>query len=300
MTIANRALLAERNSAAAPSSFIDVPAAEHQSLLGEIGPLQARLITDSAELDAAQRLRYRVFGAEMGASFSQDCATADRDEDRFDAVCDHLIVLDTTLPGDMPDKIVGTYRLLRDDVAVRTGGFYSAGEYEIDKLVTRHGDKRFLELGRSCVMPDYRSKRTIGLLWQGIWAYCLLHEIDVMTGCASFSGAIAQQHALPLSFLFQHARADGEWAVAAATSDSASMDMMPAEAIDMKTALCAMPPLIKGYLRLGAKFADTAVIDRAFRTTDVMVILPVSTISDRYVRYYGADAGRFAPGARTA
>jgi putative hemolysin len=296
MNIANTTVLTDRHSQASTSR----PRYGGQAVLGEIGALQTRLIADPSELDAAQRLRYRVFGEEMGASFSQDGAATDRDEDRFDAVCDHLIVLDTTLPGDAPDQIVGTYRLLRDEVAVRTGGFYSADEYAIEALVARHADKRFLELGRSCVMPAYRSRRTIELLWQGIWAYCLRHEIDVMTGCASFPGATAQLHALPLSFLFHHARADGEWAVAAASEDSVSMDMMPIEAIDMKAALAAMPPLIKGYLRIGAKFSGTAVIDRAFRTTDVMVILPVSRISARYVRYYGADAGRFAPGAKTA
>jgi putative hemolysin len=300
MNIANQTALAGRHSNTAPSSLLDIHAAEAGALLGEIGALQARLVTDPAELDAAQRLRYRVFTEEMGASFSQDGAVADRDEDCFDAICDHLIVLDTTLPGSAADQIVGTYRLLRDEVAQCAGGFYSAGEYEIDALVARHRGKRFLELGRSCVMPAYRSKRTIELLWQGIWAYCLRHEIDVMVGCASFAGAVAQQHALPLSFLFQHARATCEWAVDPATQDAASMDMMPEEAIDMKAALSAMPPLIKGYLRLGAKFADTAVIDRAFGSTDVLVILPVATISERYVRYYGADAGRFAPGAKTA
>lgn len=270
------------------------------SLLGEIGSLQARLVRDAKELDAAQRLRFRVFREEMGPAVSTDCATADRDEDCFDAICDHLIVVDTSLPGDTTDRIVGTYRLLRDEVAERAGGFYSAGEYGIDALIARHRGKRFLELGRSCVMPAYRSKRTIELLWQGIWAYCLRHEIDVMVGCASFPGADAQSHALPLSFLHQHARASGEWAVDPATRDAVAMDIVPEDAIDMKAALAAMPPLIKGYLRLGAKFADMAVPDHAFGTTDVMVILPVAAISDRYVRYYGADAGRFAPGAKTA
>ncbi|MAZ18958.1 MAG: ornithine--acyl-ACP N-acyltransferase OlsB [Ahrensia sp.] len=298
MNIANTTALTDSNLHTAPSSAgCD---AYGKTLLGEIGPLQARLIANAAELDAAQRLRFRVFGEEMGASFSQGSAATDRDEDRFDAVCDHLIVLDTTLPGDAPDQIVGTYRLLRDEVATRTGGFYSAGEFEIGTLVARHEEKKFLELGRSCVMSAYRSKRTIELLWQGIWAYCLRHDIDVMTGCASFPGATAQSHALALSFLYHHARAEGQWAIEAASSDSVSMDMMPVEAVDMKAALAATPPLIKGYLRLGAKFAGTAVIDRAFRTTDVMVILPVSTISERYVRYYGADAGRFAPGDKTS
>ena len=300
MNIANQTVRTDRKPGSAPSSALLPPLADTPALLGEIGPLQARLIADPAELDASQRLRYRVFGEELGANFSQHAAGDQRDEDCFDAICDHLIVLDTTLPGDAPEQIVGTYRLLRDEVAAQAGGFYTASEYAIDTLTARHRGKRFLELGRSCVMPAYRSKRTIELLWQGIWAYCLNHEIDVMVGCASFPGAVAQAHALPLSFLYQHARTSGDWAVDAATHDAVSMDMMPEEAIDMKAALTAMPPLIKGYLRLGAKFADMAVIDHAFRTTDVLVVLPVATISERYVRYYGADAGRFAPGAKAA
>jgi len=83
---------------------------------------------------------------------------------------------------------VGTYRLLRQEVAERHGGFYSAGEFEIADLLKRHPGKRFLELGRSCVLPAYRSKRAIELLWRGIWTYVREHRIDVMIGCASFVG----------------------------------------------------------------------------------------------------------------
>lgn len=273
-------------------------AMEREDILGEIGDLKTRLVASRAELEASQALRYRVFSGEMGAHFAADCNG--RDEDRFDAICDHLIVLDTSLPGGSEDQIVGTYRLLRDEVARQGGGFYTSGEFDIGALVDRHPGKRFLELGRSCVMPAYRSKRTIELLWQGIWAYCLRHRIDVMTGCASFTGPVPAEHALPLSFLYHNVRATPEWNAEACAAETASMDMMPADAIDLKTALSALPPLIKGYLRLGAMFADRAVIDREFGTTDVLVVLPVATINDRYVRYYGADAGRFAPGARDA
>nr|WP_223385501.1 GNAT family N-acetyltransferase [Oricola cellulosilytica] len=262
-------------------------------LLGQIGGLQVRLAVTDDERTAAQRLRYQIFIAERGAR-APDC-DGGRDEDRFDAVCDHLIVIDTHRPGRDADNIIGTYRLLRDDAAVRSGGFYSASEYRIESLIARHPCKRFLELGRSCVLPAYRSKRTIELLWQGIWAYCLQHDVDVMVGCASFPGVVPAAHALPLSFLHQHASAPTEWNVAPAAPDFTELDMMPVEAIDARAALAAMPPLIKGYLRLGAKFSDFAVVDPAFGTTDVMVILPVETISDRYVRHYGSDAGRFAP-----
>jgi L-ornithine Nalpha-acyltransferase len=270
------------------------------TVLGEIGSLQARLTANEDELEASQRLRYRVFCDEMGAIAGDTGKSARRDEDEFDAICDHLIVLDTGINGKTTDQIVGTYRLLRDEVAREHGGFYSGSEYDISALVERHPGKRFLELGRSCVLPGYRSKRTIELLWQGIWAYCLRHEIAVMVGCASFHGAVPARHALPLSFLNRHAGACALWDAKPVASNSVSMDMMPIEAVDMKAALSAMPPLIKGYLRLGAKFASSAVIDTTFGTTDVFVILPVATISGRYVRYYGADAGRFAPGSKTA
>lgn len=263
------------------------------AVLGQIGSLQARLAANRAELEAAQELRYRVFSGEMGARFAPECGN--RDEDHFDAACDHLVVLDTALPGEAPDQIVGTYRLLRDDVARASVGFYTAGEFDIEALTARHPGKRFLELGRSCVMPAYRSRRSIELLWQGIWAYCLRHGIDVMTGCASFAGPVPAEHALPLSFLHHNAKATPEWAATACGAETVEMDLMPSEAIDLKAALGALPPLIKGYLRLGAMFADHAVIDRDFGTTDVLVILPVATISARYVRYYGAEASRFAP-----
>ena len=210
--------------------------------------------------------------------------------DRFDAFCDHLLVFDTSASR----RIVGTYRLLRQDVARANGGFYSAGEFEIDALVARHPGRRFLELGRSCVLPEYRTRRTVELLWQGIWAYARRHHVDVMVGCASFPGIAPAAHAQALSFLAQNAAAADEWRIAALRSRAYAMDLMPSEAIDAREALAEMPPLIKGYLRLGARFGDECVIDAEFGTTDVFVVLPVEAISERYINYYGADATRFA------
>jgi len=263
------------------------------SVLGRIGSLEVRLARDSDEIAAAQAIRFRVFYQEMGA-ISPSQAHEERDADRFDALCDHLLVVDTSLPGAEHDRIVGTYRLLPQEQALAAGGFYSEDEFELSKLIAQHPDRRFLELGRSCVLPSYRSKRTIELLWQGIWAYCRRKGINVMTGCASFHGTVPAAHAEALSFLAHFCQADGMWSVRAKTERYVSMDMMPLEAIDAKAALSAMPPLIKGYLRLGAKFGDGCVIDRDFRTTDVLVVLPVEAISERYIAYYGAEAQRFA------
>lgn len=260
--------------------------------LGRIGNLVVRLATGEDEVEIAQQVRYRVFHEEMRAA--SDARAADRrDADRFDAVCDHLLVIDTSLPGSMAERVVGTYRLLREEMAVASGGFYSSDEFELGSLVRRQRGHRFLELGRSCVLPGYRSKRTIEVLWQGIWAYVNHYRIGVMAGCASFPGTVPAAHAAALSLLAHNFRAEPEWDVRALPHRHMPLDLMPAEAIDEKAALGAMPPLIKGYLRLGARVGDGCVVDHEFGTTDVFMILPVATISQRYINYYGAEAERF-------
>lgn len=262
--------------------------------LGRIGTLEVRLARDAAEIAAAQEVRYRVFYDELGAVQAGLDAAAGRDVDRFDDVCDHLLVFDTALPGPDHRRIVGTYRLLRQEIAAEAGGFYSEGEFELTKLVARHPGQRFLELGRSCVLPEYRSKRTIEILWQGIWAYINHYRIGVMTGCASFHGTVPAAHAEALSYLAQNCRASLEWDVRAVSGRYCVMDLMPAEAIGMKSALAALPPLIKGYLRVGAKIGDGCVIDHQFGTVDVFIVMPVKEIAARYVSYYSGEAERFA------
>ncbi|TKT83040.1 GNAT family N-acetyltransferase [Aquamicrobium sp. LC103] len=262
--------------------------------LGRIGSLEVRLALGPSEIAAAQEVRFRVFHEELGATGTAADTRERRDADRFDDVCDHLLVLDHAIEGPAHRRIVGTYRLLRQEAARDAGGFYSSDEFELEGLVARHPRLRFLELGRSCVLPAYRSKRTIELLWQGIWAYVRRHGIDVMTGCASFHGTIPAAHAEALSFLAQNCRAEGEWAARAVAARHHPMDLMPSEAVNARAALAAMPPLIKGYLRLGAKIGDGCVVDHDFGTTDVLIVLPVKTISSRYIAYYGAEADRFA------
>jgi putative hemolysin len=262
--------------------------------LGKIATLEVRLARTAIEIEAAQRVRYTVFFEEMGAQGSASLSAEKRDADRFDAICDHLLVIDTALPGGDLDRIVGTYRLLRDEVARANGGFYSVDEFELEKLVARHPQRRFMELGRSCVLPAYRSKRSIGVLWQGIWAYVNHHGIDVMAGCASFPGTVPAAHAEALSFLAHFCRPEPSWDVRAVASRHMPMDLMPKEAVNARAALNALPPLIKGYLRLGAKIGDGCVVDHEFSTTDVFVILPVDTISQRYIDHYGPEGERYA------
>ena len=262
--------------------------------LGRIGSLEVRLARDAAEIAAAQEVRYRVFYDEMGARSDLVCQADRRDADRFDAACDHLLVLDTAMSGPDHRRIVGTYRLLRQEAAEASGGFYSDDEFELKHLVVRHHGQRFLELGRSCVLPNYRSKRTIEVLWQGIWAYTKRHRIGVMAGCASFHGTVPAAHAEALSYLAHHCRLSPAYDVRAVAERYCSMDLMPAEAINLKSAILGLPPLIKGYLRLGARIGDGCVVDADFGTIDVFIVLPVSEIQARYISYYGADAQRFA------
>lgn len=269
------------------------PSSGEPLVLGRIGSLEVRLANSWDAVEAAQELRFRVFFEEMGARSANIEEVESRDADRFDAVCDHLLVYDTALPVPEHKQIVGTYRLMRSDQAAQTGGFYSADEYEVQRLVLSRPELKLLELGRSCVKAEYRSKRTVEVLWQGAWAYCRRHAIDVMFGCASFHGVVPAAHALGLSFLHHNCRATPDWDVSALPQRYQAMDLMPKEAINNKVALFSMPPLVKGYLRLGAMIGDGAVIDEAFGTTDVFIIMPIERISSRYITYYGADANRF-------
>lgn len=262
-------------------------------VLGRMGSLEVRLANSPAAIQAAQELRFRVFFEELGARIDSIEEIEQRDADRFDSVCDHLLVYDTSLPVAEHKQIVGTYRLMRSDQAEQAHGFYSADEFDVQRLVQSRPGLRLLELGRSCVKAEYRSKRTVELLWQGAWAYCRRHSIDVMFGCASFHGIVPAAHALALSFLHQNCRATPDWDVRALPARYQPMDLMPKEAINNKVALFSMPPLIKGYLRLGAMIGDGAVIDEAFGTTDIFIILPIERISSRYITYYGAEADRF-------
>ncbi len=176
---------------------------------GRIGVLETRLARTEREIDAAQAVRYRVFVEEMHAQLPADLIRRKRDIDSWDAICDHLLVLDRSIEGDTEDQIVGTYRLLRQDVAAKNGGFYSASEFALAELLERHPEKRFMELGRSCVLPQYRTKRTVELLWQGCWAYALKNGMNAMFGCGSFPGTVPEEHALALSFLHHNALVSG-------------------------------------------------------------------------------------------
>jgi len=266
--------------------------------LGQLGPLEVRLARTAAEVRKAQNIRYRVFYEEMAAIPDINVLATRRDQDSYDALCDHMLVLDHEAPQKAfrrrKPQVVGTYRLLRQETADLNGGFYTSGEYDVQPIIDSHPNLRFMELGRSCVLKPYRNKRTVELLWHGLWTYVREHKIDVMIGCASLAGTDPDQHAEALSFLHHNALAPEEWRCRAHDNLYVSMNRMPAEKVDARRALKALPPLIKGYLRLGAFIGDGAVVDHQFNTTDVLIVLPVSGISSRYINYYGADASRHA------
>ncbi|MGH6841116.1 MAG: GNAT family N-acetyltransferase, partial [Methylocella sp.] len=246
--------------------------------------------TTSREIRKAQRLRFKIFYEEGQATPRQTAALTRRDICPFDKICDHLLVIDKDHRnrfGRIKPKIVGVYRLLRGDTAARHQGFYSATEFDIAPLLARHQGKRFLELGRSCVHAQYRSKRVIELLWRGLWVYAKHHQIDALIGCASLHGVDPRALALPLSFLHRHALADEEWRVRPLAARGVEMAIMDAAAIDARKGVAALPPLLKAYLRAGAKFGDGAVIDAEFGTTDVFTILPLGDLDVRYQNYYG-------------
>jgi putative hemolysin len=258
--------------------------------LGRIGSLEVRLAQNAAEVRQAQKLRFRVFYQEGAAIPNPARLFARRDIDSYDTICDHLLVIDHARrdnPGlNSRPMVVGTYRLLRQPLAEEYGGFYTAGEFEIGSLLARHSKLQFLELGRSCVLTPYRNKRTVELLWHGIWSYVLQNRLDVMMGCASLEGTDPKRLALPLSFLHHYARAPEEWRGRALDKRYVEMNRISKEAIDPKEALRLLPPLIKGYLRIGGMVGDGAVVDHEFGTTDVMVVLPVSSIKQRYLEHF--------------
>jgi putative hemolysin len=249
------------------------------------GQLCVRLARDGDEIAASQALRYRVFYEEMAAQPTEAMRELQRDFDEFDPICDHLLVIDNEL-----NAVVGSYRLLRREVALANRGFYSADEYDITPLLRY--PERVLELGRSCVDAAYRSGPTMQLLWQGISSYVIHYDISVMFGCASIAGTDPREHAELLSYLYHYHLAPPAIRPKALPERRVDMNFMPAEEVDQRRARSALPPLIKGYLRLGGCIGDGAVVDHQFNTTDVCVVVNTELVTDRYLRHYQRLADR--------
>jgi len=250
--------------------------------------LTVRLAENDADIAAAQKLRWNVFYGDMGASIDERLSIPGLDRDPYDAVCDHLLVEDRASGAPL---VVGTYRLLRHSVAARHHGFYTAGEFDLSAFLASADAKgELLELGRSCVAPAYRDAGTIQLLWRGIAQYLATHGISRMFGCASFAGAEPDAHATPLSYLYHHHLAPPTLRVNALADRRVEMGILPVGGYDPRQAMRLLPPLIKGYLRVGAMVGDGAVIDRPFNTVDVFMVMPVEAIAQRYMSRFSAAA----------
>ena len=256
------------------------------------GNLGVRIAVTAAEIDAAQALRYRVFYDEMGAHPDAATAASRRDRDRYDAVADHLLVVDHAL-GEGPESVVGTYRLIRTEAAARVGGFYSADEYDLSAILAFPG--RVMELGRSCVDVQYRNRAAMQLLWRGIAAYIFKHDVALMFGCASLPGTDPDALATELTYLHTHHLAPPEVRPRAVASRYVEMRRMDPASLVPRRALAALPPLIKGYLRLGGFVGDGAVIDSQFNTVDVAIVVKTDLLTDKYVRHYERTAKEAGP-----
>jgi putative hemolysin len=253
------------------------------------GDFEVRLAETDDEIAAAQGLRYRVFYEEMSATPSPEMAAARRDFDSFDPYCDHLLVIDRRR-GAGASGVVGTYRLMRRGAAAARGRFYSVDEYDIAPLVAQPGE--ILELGRSCIGREHRTASAMQLLWRGISDYVRYYDVALMFGCASFPGTDPKRWAMPLSYLFHRHLAPPELRPRAVAERYVDMRLMAPESIDKRLAHAALPPLIKGYLRLGGFVGDGAVVDEQFGTVDVCIVVVTNRVTARYIRHY---AGGQAP-----
>ena len=263
---------------------------EQWPVLAVSGALEVRLAETEHEVEQAQRLRYSVFYEEMSAVPSPQMRESGRDFDKFDDVCDHLLVVDRDAHDeDGQPLVVGTYRLTRKKDADRVGGFYTSGEYDLTPMLNGlPADTKCLELGRSCILKSYRARPgTMQLLWKGLMAYVARFDIDLMFGCASLSGTDTAGLALPLSYMHHFHAMPEHLRVRARPELYVEMNLMAAASIDAREGLRSLPPLLKGYVRAGCCIGQGAVVDRQFGTTDVFIYFPLSGIDARYKSRFG-------------
>ena len=257
--------------------------------------ISLRLATGPSDIEAAQRLRYQVFYEECRAVPDFRTAMERLDRDDYDAYADHLIVVDNT---GGKEKIVGTYRLLLRENAERCGKFYSSNEYDLTPIL--NSGLSVLELGRSCVLPEYRSRPILQMLWQGIADYVTENNIDLMFGCASLHSTDIGSIAAPLSYLHHYHLAPNAFRARALKGRYINMNLMPKEDINVRRVFSNLPPLIKGYLRVGATIGDGAVIDQQFNTTDVCIIVQTKLMTKRYRNHFERQMQKQLPGHEEA
>jgi putative hemolysin len=242
--------------------------------------LSVRLARGPAELLEAQRLRYAVFAGEMGARIGDPDGGIDRDE--FDGVCEHLIVRD-----EEAGIVAGTYRILSPQGQQRIGRLYADAEFDLQRLAPLR--PTLVEVGRSCVHPDYRDGPVILMLWAGLAQYLRRGRFGHLIGCASASLADGGGQAAALR---DHLQAF------LAPEALRAFPRLPFPAARVARAgAFEMPPLIKGYLRLGARICGEPAWDPDFNSADFLVWLALENMAPRYARHFDLLAARAGPGA---
>jgi putative hemolysin len=249
-----------------------------------------RLARDERDLRAAQRLRYAVFVEELGGTGPLVDHAARLERDDFDPFFDHLLLIDDRRDAAQLEDVVGVYRLLSSDRMALAGRFYSEGEYDLTALKTC--GRKLLELGRSCVHPDYRGGTAMFHLWNGLADYVLEQGIEVLFGVASFHGTDIAALAEPLSYLNHHHLAPPGLRVRALPPHRQEMDLIPEASLDRRRAMAGTPALIKAYLRLGGFVGDGAWIDHDFNTTDVCLVMDTEKMSAKHRDFYTRKKAR--------
>ncbi len=246
--------------------------------------LEFRQVRCEQDRLGAERLRYRVFVEELGGDGPLVDHGAKFERDGFDPYCEQLILVDKRRDAALLDHVVGVYRLLDQDGADRAGQFYSETEYDLSVL--RRSGRKLLELGRSCVLVDYRNSLALFLLWQGLAEYVQRHRYGVLFGVASFPGVNAARFEAQFSYLHRHHLAPAELRMVARPDCFLAMDTGRVPGAGKVAIMRVMPPLVKAYLRIGGFVGDGAFVDRVFNTTDVCLVVDVARMSERQRRLY--------------
>ena len=228
------------------------------------------------EVKKAQSLRYKIFFKEKKIKRKIFKSFLQRDYDFYDKISDHLIIIDNN--REVKDNVIGTYRLLRGNCAKLYKGFYTEQEFDISNLKKNFSSKNILELGRSCVHPEYRSGIILKLLWQGISRYIKIYKIKILMGCASFNGTNPIKFKNEFSLLYGSYRLPRNYNIKSLQDNEISYK----KNINHSVILNSLPPLIKGYLRAGGLVSENFYIDREFETIDYCVIMLTDKIISRY------------------
>lgn len=245
-----------------------------------IPPFALRLATADEEILAALALRHRVFVEEMGArggGLSDPLAGVE--SDRFDGCCEHLLLVDS-LRGDL---VIGTTRVMTEEGAARAGGFASAQEFDLRPLLT--SGRRLLEVGRTCLHPEYRGGAAMHRLWLGLAALVEEQGIELLFGLASFPGTDPEAAAQALSCLHHDHLAPET--LRPRSLRPAPVDLLPREQVNRRDAMLATPALVKAYLRLGGRIGEGAFLDPDFGCIDLCMVLNTDTLSARARSIYG-------------